>query len=770
MKPPNVAVKPDLCYPLRTMNNVTLTAMLVAVLATTHAVSSLLRGWHNRLFRSFAAFCLVIATANVAFVMTSLAPSRGWYVAQLLGALTSAPVAVTFFLRLLGKPQPRGASLRPLLRPVWAALSLLVVYSYEPLALSGEPGLVRLIQAEVGNRLGELESMGLMKRLWTLVAWVGGLLVDHPSTILVPLAVGVYVAVAFGAIWLNVLERTRVARSGIERTRLLLLAALGGATMVAVLVQGAAYHLGARSIAIPVGGLTQLVFIAFLSQVILLYRLLDLHETISKGMIFAAQVLIIGGVYGVLVGLFGDRNSWANLAITIILASGVVSLLHEPLRNWIERTIHRVFFRRRYEMLSSLHRLEKELPRILSVDDLLKALMRGLTDVPRITHAAVFLWDERSRDYRCVARSGPEGWPPQVAVVGMVSFVEELRQGEEPLESEDLAREIEGSRRRREEMSGALAALSKLDAHVAVPLRGDGLLYGFVILKDDSLHEGFTHDELRLLQSLADRASVIIQNSNAIQRMKERNRLAALGEMAAGLAHEIRNPLGAIRGAAQYIANEVSDENREFVNIIMEEVDRLNVVVTEFLDYSRPLQVRVEAHNLNRLVSQVVTLFSAQGLPEGVTVTTELDDDLPPVPLDAEKIKQVLLNLLQNALQAVPNGGRITVRTKRAPRRSFAGTRVGEATLDRVAMEVEDTGEGMTPTQLERLFIPFFTTKPGGTGLGLAICQRLVQAHEGDIEVHSAPGKGTRFVVHLPLFPSSTAQVSRPTEKGSGSG
>ncbi len=745
------------------MNNVTLTAMLVAVLATTHAVSSLIRGWHNRLFRSFSFFCLIVAVSNVGFVMTSLTPNRGWYVVLLLGGLASAPAAVTFFLRLLGEPQPRGMALQPLLVPLWLALSLLVVFVYQPLSLTGEKGVLALVAQECASRLRALPSLGPVRWAWSTSRWLLGLLLDRPGTHLVPLAVGAYVSTAYATVWANVLYRTRRARSGIERTRLTLLASLGGLTMVSVLFQAAAYHFVPRVISFPVGGLAQLVFIAFLSQVILLYRLLDLHETISKGLIFGAQVLIIGGVYGLLLGLFGDRNSWANLAITIFLASGVVSLLHEPLRAGIERTVHRMFLPRRYEMLTSLHRLEKELPRILSVEDLLKAFLGALTGVPRITHVAVFLWNERSRDYVCVARSGPEGWPPRVGVAGMTSFVEELLHGKDPLESEDLAREMEGSRRRRKEMSAALNALSKLGAHVAVPFRGDGLLYGFVILKDESLHEGFTHDELRSLQSIADKASVIIQNSNAIQRMKERNRLAALGEMAAGLAHEIRNPLGAIRGAAQYIADEVGEKDREFVEIIMEEVDRLNLVVTEFLDYSRPLQVRIEAHNLNRLVSQAVTLVAAQGLPDGVELHTAFDDDLPPAPVDAEKMKQVLLNLIQNGLQAMPRGGRLTVRTRRAPRRSFTGTRVGEATLDRVAVEVEDTGEGMTAAQLERVFIPFVTTKPGGTGLGLAICQRLVEAHEGEIAVDSTPGKGTRFVVYLPLFPSSTGlAATRP--------
>jgi signal transduction histidine kinase len=232
--------------------------------------------------------------------------------------------------------------------------------------------------------------------------------------------------------------------------------------------------------------------------------------------------------------------------------------------------------------------------------------------------------------------------------------------------------------------------------------------------------------------------------------------------MAAGLAHEIRNPLGAIRGAAQFLADDIPEEgDREFLDIIVQEVDRLNKVVTEFLDYSRPLKTRLEPRDLNRIVQQVATMMETQGLPDGVNVRLELDPELPSAPIDVEKIKQVLLNLLQNAVQAMPAGGTVTLQTRHAPRVAWTGARRGEATLERVEIRVIDTGQGIAPDHLEKLFIPFFTTKSGGTGLGLAISQRLVQAHEGELEVRSTPGQGTRFTIRLPVIeptPQLTAE------------
>jgi two-component system sensor histidine kinase HydH len=178
------------------------------------------------------------------------------------------------------------------------------------------------------------------------------------------------------------------------------------------------------------------------------------------------------------------------------------------------------------------------------------------------------------------------------------------------------------------------------------------------------------------------------------------------------------------------------------LGVIIHETDRLNVVVSEFLDYARPFELSRSPEDLGQVVNRALATLRAQGLPPGVELRETLAADLPLVRLDPARMGQVTLNLLHNAVQAMPTGGRLTVHTRRAR------DRTGRAVVE---LQVQDTGAGIGRQELEKLFVPFFTTKPQGTGLGLAICQRIVQAHGGEIDVMSVVGEGSTFSVRLPV-------------------
>jgi signal transduction histidine kinase len=227
--------------------------------------------------------------------------------------------------------------------------------------------------------------------------------------------------------------------------------------------------------------------------------------------------------------------------------------------------------------------------------------------------------------------------------------------------------------------------------------------------------------------------------------MKERDRLAALGEMAAGLAHEIRNPLGAIKGAAQFLVPQGRGDDDEWLQVIVEEVDRLNGVVTQFLDYSRPLKSTPAPTDVNDVLERTAKLVRAE-LPASVELVLDLGARLPRVQTDAEQLKQVLINLFRNAVQAMPGGGKIFVATS-IPDEGLRLLRPP----DTVELRVRDTGPGIPEEHRENIFVPFFTTKEKGTGLGLAICQRLIRHHGGSISLLARPpGEGAEFVIRLP--------------------
>ena len=234
-------------------------------------------------------------------------------------------------------------------------------------------------------------------------------------------------------------------------------------------------------------------------------------------------------------------------------------------------------------------------------------------------------------------------------------------------------------------------------------------------------------------RKLREQADQIIEIEEQLRRA---DRLTALGELSAGMAHEIRNPLGSIRGTAEILREGVAidDPKSEFADILIREVDRLNRVLEDFLRFARPAPVGHGRFHVNRVVQDVLDLTRQQAARTGVEVRAELDAEIPG---QGEQIKQALLNLVLNALQAMPDGGLLTVSTSVVPHE--------------LRILISDTGPGIALENRERIFNPFVTTRDGGTGLGLAITQRIIHGHDGHIVLQSAPGEGASFTVCLPL-------------------
>jgi signal transduction histidine kinase len=312
----------------------------------------------------------------------------------------------------------------------------------------------------------------------------------------------------------------------------------------------------------------------------------------------------------------------------------------------------------------------------------------------------------------------------------------------------------------RARLSEVGAAMAAMRAGVTIPLVASQRVVGFLCVLDDRVPEAFASDELAAMLEIGDQAAITIENSRLYEKMKERDRLAALGEMAAGLAHEIRNPLGAIKGAAQYLDPQgLQQGDAEILQIIVEEVNRLDGVVAQFLDYSRPFpnagSGKFQPTDLNDVLWKTMKLIESN-FPPAVALEMDLTPGLPSINADAEQLKQVFINLALNAVQAMPDGGRLTVRTRRphAPVELALSDSTPRYSADQLEVRVADTGAGIPEDALDRIFIPFYTTKTKGTGLGLAISQRIVKGHGGTIEVQSRVGEGTEFILR---FPSATA-------------
>lgn len=250
------------------------------------------------------------------------------------------------------------------------------------------------------------------------------------------------------------------------------------------------------------------------------------------------------------------------------------------------------------------------------------------------------------------------------------------------------------------------------------------------------------------------------------QELRRRERLALMGQLLAGVAHEVRNPLAGISSSAQVMLSrfEPRDERIRFVRAILDEVNRLDRLVTRLLQFARPGEPRLQKSSLTNVVRRVLATSSDWLSSSQIEVETSFGEKVPDVWFDPDLIHQVLLNLVHNAVQAMPDGGTLKIEIKLARRRfpeSGRGRRDEDlrtkkksrerATQSVVQVRIIDTGEGIDKDVIPHLFDPFFTTKASGTGLGLSICQSIIQEHGGTVQVASRKGRGTTASVELPL-------------------
>jgi two-component system sensor histidine kinase HydH len=231
-------------------------------------------------------------------------------------------------------------------------------------------------------------------------------------------------------------------------------------------------------------------------------------------------------------------------------------------------------------------------------------------------------------------------------------------------------------------------------------------------------------------------------------------RLASIGSLAAGVAHEIRNPLSSIKGFATYFREKLrgSPEDTRTADIMIQEVERLNRVVRQLLDLSRPMEMKKVPTSVGSLIEHTLKLTELQARKKGVSIKTDIAPGTTDAVVDPDRIKQALLNLCLNALEAMKAGGILTLTLRRQDERTL---RIG----------ISDTGPGISREEIDRIFDPFYTTKTSGTGLGLAIVHRIVEAHGGEIRVTSEPGGGTTFTILLP-----TGDLTLPGKPGTATG
>jgi two-component system, NtrC family, sensor histidine kinase HydH len=566
---------------------------------------------------------------------------------------------------------------------------------------------------------------------------------------------------------MRVLLRTRQVHSMAERTRLAYLG--GGGVLVVVSIAMDALARSGVDVP-PLGGVVTALFLYFLSQAISAARLLDLHELLGKMLVFGSLALILAIVYGVLFVSVGERRL-VFLSNTVV-ASIIILILFEPLKLRLEESSARFFFREEFTFVRTLRQVQSSLQTTIELPAAFGQTLDALYDSKRATHTSLYLLEPASMAFALADHRGP---PPAASIDArtLPALFAHFMQAASPLWRETLLRRATRAQRSlSEDENKALpkeaALLRDMDhicADVVIPLRVQGNVAGCLALRDERLRDAFAPDELAALMELADQLAINVENTRLFGLLSERDRLAALGEMSAGLAHEIRNPLAAIKGAAQELKpQQLQGEDAELLQVIVDEVNRLNSVVSGFLDYARPFRGTFVAFAVNDVVKRTAQLM--QHDLANIDFEFVLEPTLPDVNGDPERLQQVIINLVINAAESMDRRGRIVLTTKAASR-SMEHTGFGARHADAIEVVIRDHGPGIPKAIRPQLFIPFFTTKKRGTGLGLALCQRIVQHHGGRIEVQSveapAADHGTRFVIRLPGLPKRSLPPSTPT-------
>lgn len=545
---------------------------------------------------------------------------------------------------------------------------------------------------------------------------------------------------AVGHLW-----RSRAAaagRSRAERDYILLGMLIGGG--FAVLTGVVSPFLG-TSRTTPLGPFSAVLMSAVIAYGIARHRILDVGFALSRATVYSLLTVSLALVFYLVVVLYNwtfGQFLPADSTVAPLLAALAVAFALAPLRERLQQLLDRLHVRAGVRPEIALARLGEQLRARGDLAGKLNCCLEMIVDFCALEGAVLLL-----------RRGGERGFsPPAAAVGGLAAPAAEAVAGLaacRPLLDGLSAGDIfvrEEWERRSEEPGAArvLAALAPLDAAAILPLVDGSELLGVFLLGAKRNRRMFAARDFAFGRGAASQLAILVRNEQLFARLRRAERLVAVGTLAAGLAHEIRNPLVSIKTFVQLLPEKFNDHEyrRTFSRIASQEVDRINALVGDLLRLARPSTAARGPVDLAAIIDR--SLFLLQNELDGVGITVVRQ--LPPGPLsvvgDGPALQRLFTNLFLNAVQAMGPGGRLAVSAAAAPGRQGW-----------FVLRVADTGGGIDPASISRVFDPFFSGRADGSGLGLALVHAIVDEHGGEISVDSEPGRGTVFTILLPAMP-----------------
>ncbi len=480
------------------------------------------------------------------------------------------------------------------------------------------------------------------------------------------------------------------------------------------------------------------------------YRVMDVDRVLEGSLVYGVSAALLSLVYLAVLWLVKEKflgemamGSWfrPDFLILIGLAFGF-----NPLKNQIQRGIEKALFPERIALPALLLEESDQLSRSFNLNDLAAVLLGSLPQKLAIDQAALYLRRPFSEDWEL--RTNPGRW--LAATPQVIPSLERLAK-REPLKT---FWDIISSEENPPAPEKAVDFLKKSGVAYVFPFMSGDELWGFYLLGGKRTNRLLNSEEVHVIRTLATQAAHQVGNARLLEGLQQTNlslsevtsrlmqaeQLANLGEGSAVLAHELKNPLGIIRGSAEILLkNQDPSSNAEVLHFILAETDRLTALVDEFMQFARIAPPQKTDTDLNALIQSVAFLWeSRRKSPVPLTVRFQLDLQADKVPLDSRQVYQVLLNLFSNAEAAMPGGGELLLATGQDQASGMAWA------------SVQDTGKGIPEKDLPRVFDRFFTTKESGLGLGLALAKKVMEAHGGSIRVKSSEGEGTRVTLFFP--------------------
>lgn len=502
----------------------------------------------------------------------------------------------------------------------------------------------------------------------------------------------------------------------------------------------------------PFGYLAVIIFIFISAYAITKAHLMDISVVISRTLAYFFAVVFYLLLYAGLLFVFKASGAlpWLQaIGSMVFIATAVVSFY--PLQQFIQTASDKAFIKGTYDPVKVMSKLTNKLVGSLTVQDAIASTKEILKDDVEITSASFYLIED-------FGKREPTG-----------SFICRDEGQEKKLDQQDLIVQVIKSKKdivfTREldtpEIKDRLMAEDReliKNAVIVLPVMAKEGMTAFLALGRKYSEEAYKSQDLDFLRMIAGQLAIVFERIQPYEQVKDdyqksleaaekADRLAALGTLAMGIAHEIRNPMSALSLQAELLPGKLDDKEFliRFAEIIPRNIFRLLNITEKMLSFGSPKQEGQTTVSVNDLVDDVMVLSDSKIKKQNVKVTQELGR-VPQIKADKNGVSQVLINLVFNALDAMAEEGELTIRTKTGDVLQKGGTKVPG-----VVIEIKDSGKGMPPEVLAKIFTPFFTTRHEGTGLGLSTAARIVYEHNGTIDVTSQVGKGTLFTVSLPL-------------------